>query len=101
MENIVNEIRDVELEKVAGGNDGMTRMKVSGLKTGYLAVRSDAAYDDKNILGHLYNNEYVYATGRYCGDYVWVYAECKADYVYDCKAFSGNGWVNKNFLINA
>ena len=102
MESKINviELKDIDLEKIAGGNDGLTTKKVYDLKTGYLAMRSDVVYDDRNILGHLYNGEYVYSTGRFCGDYEYVYAECKKDYTYDCDAYSGYGWVNKNFLTN-
>lgn len=100
MENKMNrtELHDSALEKVAGGNDGLTTRKVAGLKTGFLALRSDAEYDAKNELGTLYNGDYVYSTERYCGVYVYVYAECKKDTTYDRPAYSGYGWVNSNFL---
>ena len=100
MENI-NELSNIELEKVAGGNDGLINKKVCSLKTGYLALRSDVYYDDKNILGHLYNGDYVSSTGRICGDYEYVYAECKRDFTYDCPAYNGWGWVNRGYLTNA
>lgn len=97
MENKV-ELTNEELRSVVGGNDGFTTRTVKGLKSGYLALRSDTCYDDKNIIGHLYNGDYVYSTERYCDGYVWVYAECRKDTVYPMPAFSGNGWVNAGFL---
>lgn len=98
MEYKMNVINDIDLEKVAGGNDGLTTRKVTGIKTGFLALRSDTCYDEKNELGTLYNGDYVYSTERYCGIYVYVYAECKKDTTYDRPAYSGYGWVNSNYL---
>ena len=97
MENRV-EMNDIALEKVAGGNDGLTTRMVTGLKSGFLAIRSDTVYDPKNELGTLYNGDYVYSTERYCGMYVYVYAICRKDYTYDRPAYSGYGWVNSNYL---
>ena len=97
MENKV-ELTNEELNKIAGGNDGLTTRKVCGLAKGYLALRNDTCYDDKNIIGHLYNNDLVYSTEQYRDGYVWVYAECRKDTVYPKEAFSGYGWVNAGFL---
>ena len=63
MENLENrvELTNSDLEKVSGGNDGLIKRTVTGLKSGFLAIRSDACYDVKNELGALYNNDIVYS----------------------------------------
>ena len=101
MDNLENkvELTNEELEKVAGGNDGLVTRTVSGLKTGFLALRSDSVYDASNELGTLYNGDLVYSAEVYKNGYVWVYAECKKDYTYGRDAYSGYGWVNAGFLI--
>ena len=98
MENKVCELGKEELEKVTGGNDGLTTRRVCNLKKGYLAIRNYPSYNAANELGTLYNGDYVYSTEKYDGDYVWVYAETKKDTYYDKPAYSGYGWVNKGFL---
>lgn len=98
MDNQFYELSDEELEKVVGGNDGLRRRRVSYLQTGYLAIRTRPVYDDSNILGTLYNGDWVYSTERYSGVYVWVYAETRYDPTYDKSAFSGYGWVNSTLL---
>lgn len=101
MENIENktvELTKEELEKVAGGNDGLRTRKVANLITGYLAIRNYPSYDAANELGSLYNDDYVYSTERYNGDYVWVYAETRYDPYYGKNAYKGYGWVNSKFL---
>ena len=81
-----------ELEKVAGGKsafDNFETRKVSGLKTGWLALRTEAAYDPKNEIGQLYN-----------GDEVTVYYDCTRNgytWVYSAKV-GKSGWVNSNFI---
>lgn len=62
--------------------------KVTGLKSGYLALRTAAAYDNNNIIGKLYNGDYVTVTGGTSGNYVWVTSS----------ALGKSGYVNKNYL---
>ncbi len=92
----VREIKDKlsveEMEQVVGGKsvfDNFEKRKVSGLKTGWLALRNDTAYDPKNEIGQLYN-----------GDEVQVYYECTRNgytWVYFPK-LNKSGWVNSNFV---
>ena len=112
-ENAV-ELEEDALEDVAGGNDygangntdgnGGTIVKqrtVINLKSGYLAVRSKAKYDDNNIIGHLYLGHVVSSYEEYKTSdhlYVRVYVNCPEDTVYKCKAYTGDGWVNAGFL---
>ncbi len=62
--------------------------QVSGLKSGYLALRTAAAYDNNNIIGKLYNGDYVTVTGGTSGNYVWVTSS----------SLGKSGYVNKNYL---
>ena len=62
------ELKAENMEQVVGGKsvfDNFEKRKVSGLKTGWLALRNDTAYDPKNEIGQLYN-----------GDEVQVYYDC-------------------------
>ena len=68
---------------------------VAGIQTGYLAIRSVAAYNDSNIIGQLNNGDVVrivgdgVATGNsYDPFYSYVYSP-RLDLV---------GYVNSNFL---
>ena len=98
----MHELSSEELEKVAAGNDGISNglrpRTVAGLEKGYLAIRMKPAYNDANILGTLYNNNVVFSTECYDGNYVLVYANCPRDPYYGIGPFSGYGWVNKNYL---
>ena len=67
------ELKNEQMEQVVGGKsvfDNFEKRKVSGLKTGWLALRNDTAYDPKNEIGQLYNGdeEKPSATGytRHC-----------------------------------
>ena len=86
------ELKAENMEQVVGGKsifDNFEKRKVSGLKTGWLALRTDAAYDPKNEIGQLYNGEEVQIIG---GDtdngYTWVYFE----------KLNKSGWVNNLFI---
>ena len=80
------------MEQVAGAkrvSRHLERRAVSGLKTGWLALRTDAAYDPKNEIGQLYNGEEVqvyYDCTR--NGYTWVYFP----------KLNKSGWVNSNFV---
>ena len=60
---------------------------VTGTKN-YLALRSSAEYNDKNIIGKLYNGDKVIITGGKDGEYVWVYAP----------SLDKSGFVNAKYL---
>ena len=91
-----------ELDEVSGGKtyygtqgrkgldyDGPWKT-VANLKVGYLAVRTDPTYDDRNIIGKLYNGNNVQVVGNGSGNgYVWVWAP-----ICGC-----SGWVNGSYLI--
>ena len=84
-----------ELEQVNGGADGKLGIfegpmkTVSGLKTGWLALRTAPSYDPKNEIGQLYNNEKVQVIGNDSDNgYTWVYAP----------SLNKSGWVNSNFI---
>ena len=91
----IENVKDAELESVAGGitRDGWAT--VSGLQTGYLALRSRPGYDYGNeIRGSAsHNGDSLQITGGsttgFDGKtYVWVY-----------NPRSGmSGWVNASFL---
>ena len=95
-----HELSEEELEKVAGGrgNGWLKRRIVCKLEAGYLAIRSQAAFVEANELGCLYNGYHVYSTERYCGEYVWVYADVGYDPTYHKGPYAGYGWVNSRFL---
>ncbi len=80
-----NKIADAELDKVAGGTGGYEWKTVSGLQSGYLAIRTAPAADYNNEINHigLFNGDKVQITGSYvqgttfggkAATYVWVYA---------------------------
>ena len=100
LENKAVELSREELENVTGGNDGFTTRRVCNLKSGFLAIRSMPAYDAANELGALFNGDYVYSREIYSkdGKYVWVYAETQTSTYYGKAAYSGYGWVNRDFL---
>ena len=52
----------------------------------FLALRTAAAYNDKNIIGKMYNGDEVRVIGNKKGNYVWVYS-------FDLER---SGYVNKN-----
>ena len=95
-----HELNEEELEKAAGGSGygGLRCRIVCNLEAGYLAIRSQPAFVEKNELGCLYNGYYVYSTNRYCGEYVWVYADVGYDPTYHKGPYAGYGWVNSRFL---
>ena len=89
---MTREIMIDELEQIVGGKtvfDNFEKRKVSGLKSGWLALRTEAAYDPKNEIGQLYND-----------DEVTVYYDCIRDgytWVYFPK-LNKSGWVNSKFV---
>ena len=84
-----------DMEKIVGGADGKQaffegpKMRVCGIETGWLALRTEPKYDPKNEIGQLYNGEEVQIIG---GDtdngYTWVYFE----------KLNKSGWVNNLFI---
>lgn len=88
-------ISDQKLEEVAGGigRDGWAT--VSGLQTGYLALRTRPGYDYSNEIrgSESYNGDSLQITGGYSvgpdgKTYVWVYNPRS----------TMSGWVNAAFL---
>jgi len=97
-------VSEEELEKIAGGVDGMVGLydgpykTVSGIQTGYLALRSDPSYNARNEIGQLNNGDRV----KVCGNdaitdhdfdkgytsYTWVYSP----------RLNKSGWVNSRFI---
>ena len=91
----INKQPDQELEQVVGGvsQDGWT--VVTGLQTGYLALRTQPGYDYNNEIrgSESYNGDPLQITGTYAigfdgKTYVWVYNPRSAR----------SGWVNASFL---
>ena len=83
------------LEEIVGGQDGKVGLwegpwkTVMNLKTGYLAIRTQPAYDDSNIIGELYNGESVQITGNGTDNgYIWVWSP----------KVNKSGWVNSSFI---
>ena len=80
------------LDNVAGGAFRPTwvRAVVIGQTTyppHYLALRNDAAYDDRNEFGKLYHgDEFEVRPDIISGDYSWA------------RALGMQGWVNKNYI---
>ena len=94
-----------ELTQAVGGIDGKVGLDegpmrtVHGLKTGWLALRSDACYDAKNEIGQLYNGDSVQIMGNAAivdndfdqapvTSYTWVYSD----------RLKKSGWVNSRFI---
>ena len=84
-----------ELEQVVGGVSYDGWAVVSGLESGYLALRDKPCYDYENEIrgSESYNGDKLQITGSYVVGfdgkvYVWVYnpRSCRA------------GWVNASFL---
>ncbi len=70
----------------SGGSSSRYRT-VTGTEN-YLALRTTAEYNDKNIIGKLYNGDQVIITGDWQGEYVWVYAP----------SLDQDGFVNGKYL---
>ena len=89
----MNKMNAQELEQVAGGNDGFEQatwrwVTVTGTKN-YLAVRNEAAYDERNEIGALYNGDRIQIRNDLRnGAYVWAYAS----------QLNLEGWVNGNYV---
>lgn len=58
------------------------------VESGYLALRTNPAFDDNNEIGELYTGDAVQILGSTSGSYVFVYSP-----KYGC-----TGWVNAGFL---
>ena len=91
----LNKMNDQELESVAGGFAAGTWVTVSGLRTGYLALRTKPTYDyDNEIRGsESYNGQVLQITGGYTigsdgRTYVWVYNP----------RAGMSGWTNAQYL---
>ena len=106
------EMNKDELEGVSGGTNGIEMIggpgnksgkhhssgnykTVTGLQTGFLAIRSQPVYDASNEIGKLYNGEEVQIVGTpvYTGrDY-----DPKYDVVYSPR-LKVQGYVNSRFI---
>ena len=70
-----DKFKDQKLEEVAGGGAGYypnpDQRRVSGLQTGYLAMRTAPTYDERNEIrgAELYNGDVVYIRGAYTQGY--------------------------------
>ena len=74
-------LEDAVVENAAGGNDGCNGCysTVCGLKTGYLAMRTQPYYSEANEIGCLYNGDCVQIVSGIIGgkdghNYVVVYS---------------------------
>ena len=74
MTNDIRKMNEAELNQVAGGIDGYCGLDpsgpwttVTGLKSGWLALRSDYKYDYSNEIGQLYNGDRVQIIGNSAG----------------------------------
>ncbi len=97
------EMADEDLAQAAGGNDASSKRYVTGLATGYLALRSEPTYNPNNELGALVNGDYVtsserYQTGSDGNLYVKVDAICDPHPEYGKAAIHTIGWVNAAYL---
>ena len=106
MTNDIRKMNEQELNQVAGGVDGFCGLDpdgpwttVTGLTSGWLALRSDYKYDPSNEIGQLYNGDRVQIIGNSADAdhdfdgpgltwYTWVYSE----------RLDKSGWVNSRFL---
>lgn len=99
-------LSDEQLKDVAGGCDcGLVEEKpwatVTGLTSGYLAVRSAKEYKDENILGGLKNGDKVQIMEPIGPGYTYVYAICKPmsdGGNYTSKGYTGYGFVKSEFI---
>lgn len=62
--------------------------KTVRVESGYLALRTEMAFDASNEIGKLYTGDVVHVEEKYSGDYWYVY-------VPKCSMY---GYVNKNYL---
>ncbi len=88
-------MNDQELESVAGGFAEGAWVTVSGLRTGYLALRTNPTYDYANEIrgAESYNGQVLQITGGYTvgsdgRTYVWVYNP----------RAGMSGWTNAQYL---
>ena len=88
-------VKDQELETAVGGYGEGRWVTVSGLQTGYLAMRLRPTYDPNNEIrgSESYNGQALQITGGYTTGsdgrtYVWVYNPRTGT----------SGWVNAQFL---
>lgn len=107
MANEFEKMNDGELEQVAGGKAKLepvgngTKTKVTGLKSGYLALRKEPGYDASNEIGQLYNGDEV----DIIGGVVYVDKDFNKNgstpyiNVYS-KRLKKSGWVNATFITS-
>ena len=79
---------DTNWSKAAQAIENSIEWKSVSVNTGYLALRSEPAYEDANIIGQLGNGDTVQVIGAACGSYVEVF----------CPKYATCGWVNAGFL---
>lgn len=102
MANEFEKLNEEELEQTAGGktalaSGGSTRKKVSGLKSGYLALRSAPGYHYSNEIGKLYNGDKV----EVVGDTIYVPNDFNGNTPYTLvrvRHTNKVGYVNANYL---
>lgn len=106
MANEFEKLNEEELEQAAGGKSGIkaidgggsTHKTVTGLKTGYLALRSAPGYNYSNEIGQLYNGDKV----EVVGETIWVNNDFHGKTTPYTKVRIRHtdkvGYVNANFL---
>ncbi len=103
MANEFEKLNEEELEQAAGGKNelaagGSVHKRVSGIKTGYLALRSAPGYNYNNEIGQLHNGDKVVVVG----ETIWVpndFQGKKTPYTkVRIRHTDKVGYVNANFL---
>ena len=113
MSEEMKKVNDIELEAVAGGKDRIadgvvsglhltshgssSKKTVSGLTSGWLALRSAPCYDASNEIGQLYNGDKV----EVIGDTVTAYNDFHGTATYikvHSHKLHKDGYVNAAFL---
>lgn len=111
MSEEMKKVNDIELEEVAGGKDRIangvvdefyitshsSKKTVSGLTSGWLALRSAPCYDANNEIGHLFNGDTV----EVIGDTVTAYNDFHGTATYikvHSHKLHKDGYVNAAFL---
>lgn len=105
MTNEYGKMNEGELEQVAGGKNQLASdgngpvAVVSGLQTGYLALRSKPGYDASNETGQLYNGDQVQIIGgvQYVDKDFNKNGSTPYINVYSLR-LKKSGWVNATFI---
>lgn len=103
MNDEVKAMSEQELENVSGGLNTSSlvvgAMFTTQVKTGYLALRTAPAYDDRNIIGQLWNGSTVTVQGAVAGNYVYVFVNYNAPGQWGVDSAGKYGYVNWNYLV--